>query len=140
MDHNYLSWKCPRHVPNMSLGQGHVLKSQGQNQMASHILCIFSFMCTSESNTGPLFHLEPKNLLIIQIFQVHLPNSSIQFILPEFFFWNYKTNINSKITNRGVKKRLVLQTQKVHHKANLISSLLCPSWSCQKITFLFFIF
>ncbi len=25
-----LSWKCPGHVLDMSLGQGHVLKSQGQ--------------------------------------------------------------------------------------------------------------
>ncbi len=27
---NALSWKCPGHVPDMSLGRGHVLKSQGQ--------------------------------------------------------------------------------------------------------------
>ncbi len=34
-----LSWKCPGHVPDMSSGWGHVLKSQGQNQMAGHIFC-----------------------------------------------------------------------------------------------------
>ncbi len=26
-----LSWKCPGHVPDISLGQGHVKKSHGQN-------------------------------------------------------------------------------------------------------------
>ncbi len=33
-----LSWKCPGHIPDMSLGWGHVLKSQGQNQMAGHLI------------------------------------------------------------------------------------------------------
>ncbi len=30
----WLSWKCPGHIPAMSSIQGHVLKSQGQNEMA----------------------------------------------------------------------------------------------------------
>ncbi len=31
-------------VPDMTSGWGHVLKSQGQNSMAGHVLCIFSYM------------------------------------------------------------------------------------------------
>ncbi len=30
------------HVPDMSLGRGHVLKSQGQNHMAGHIFSFFA--------------------------------------------------------------------------------------------------
>ncbi len=41
-----LSWKCPRHVPDMSLGWGHVLKSKGLDWMANNIFCrICSFTC-----------------------------------------------------------------------------------------------
>ncbi len=41
-----LSWKCPGHVPDISLGHGHIQKSCWQNWMISHIFCrICSVMC-----------------------------------------------------------------------------------------------
>ncbi len=73
-----LSWKCQRHVPDMSSGQGHVLKSWGQNQMTGHIFFIFcSVMCplcvlqvSHVSNT--LQKTKKKRMQINQIFQICL--------------------------------------------------------------------
>ncbi len=74
------SWKFPGGVLEMSLGWGHVLKSQGKILMASRILCFVSFTCPQmslQSVMRPLFHLEQK---IVNQLLFHLEPSNCESI------------------------------------------------------------
>ncbi len=125
-------------VPEMSLGQGHVLKFQGQNQLTGHILCIFSLTCPQHVlRVSHMSSLPPgtKNLWINQIFQIHtwkinlIPLCNLSF--PN---WNYKTNNNSKIKIILVSTKDFLWEHKNSSwcKSHLPPPL-CPSWSQQNL-------
>ncbi len=126
-----LSWKCPGHVLDMPSGGGHVLKSQGENQMGDHILHIFSFMCPKHIlAVSQVSSLPPgtKNSQINQIFKIYIRKISpiplwkklfrnsffgiaATVLIPNkkmsIYFWNCNNSINSKIKNEVTIKDLL---------------------------------
>ncbi len=99
-----LSWKCPGHTPDMSLGKGRVLKSQGHNLMAGHILCIFSFTCLQRVlAVRHMSSLPPGTKKLVN--QLNLSNSPLEVyfnsfveeIVYQFYFWDCINSIESKI-------------------------------------------
>ncbi len=119
----------------MTSGWGHVLKSQGQNSMAGHVLCIFSYMspwCPDSQS-----HVLSSNWNQKIVNQPNIPNldlevqfnSFVEEIVCKIFISGIaKPILILKYKKRGAQKRFALQTQKMHCKANLISvPLLIPS-------------
>ncbi len=106
-----MSWKCPGNVLEMSLGWGHVLgmgtcpKTPGTEldgwpfflqNFLSHMpaVCpwIQSCVLSCPWNKKLANQQNLPNLSLEDKF-----NSSVYIFLPKFFFWIYKTNINSKM-------------------------------------------
>lgn len=133
-----LSWKCP----------GYVLKSQGQNWMASHIFADFAWSCvcsmSSESVTCPLFHLDQEKLMN----QLHLQNShsKVQFysfveeIVSKSMFAIATTVLIPKYKNEVSMKDLLCKDQKMHCKAFLFLLPPCVSLILLKNPFFLFSF
>ncbi len=140
----HLSWKCP----GLFLRTGTWPKIQAIELDDHLFVCIFcSVTCLQRVlRVSHVSYLPPGTKIITNqsnLVNLRLEdkfNSSKYIMLPECFFCNYKTYINSKTNKRSVKKRYTLQTQKMHCNASL--SLL-PPWSLlipAKSTFFIFHF
>ncbi len=143
-----LSWKCPGHVWDMSRGQGHVLKSQGQNQMAGHIFSIFwSVMCPScvlrvSHVSDTLKKTKKMRKQINQIFQIafgRIIRFHCKFFL-KFFFCIYKTITDSKVEKMEVTTKGLLCEHKNALRSKSLLPPLVPLLILDKLIFFIFSF
>ncbi len=134
-------------VLDMSLGQVHVLNSQGQNWTAGHIFCrICSVRCPQRVlQVSHMSSIPPGTKKLVN--QPNLTNSSLEdkfdssvyILLPKSFLWNYKTNINSKMKKMRLKEKIFFANTKIASRSKShLSPPLCPS--CSFHFFLFFYF
>ncbi len=136
------------HVPDISLGRGHVLKSCWQNWMAGHIFHrILSATCLScVLGVSHVFDTlkkqrkrECKSTKSSKFTFGWLIWFCCNNFFLKFFFCNYKTVTDSKMKKMEVSTKDLLHKHfYVSQSTSDLSPPLCPSWS--QIKFFFFHF
>ncbi len=136
------------HVPDISLGRGHVLKSCWQNWMAGHIFHrILSATCLScVLGVSHVFDTlkkqrkrECKSTKSSKFTFGWLIWFCCNNFFLKFFFCNYKTVTDSKMKKMEVSTKDLLHKHfYVSQSTSDLSPPLCPSWSQIKIIFSFF--